>query len=106
MPSADLPLRHLVTGAGGFLGSHLVDALLAGGAEVMGIDSFITSSREHISHLVHQPRFRFLESFAHHFKIVRFQESSITSMPYMQPVWICQSVLPFPGYGQIFTKFI
>ena len=36
----ELPSRYLVTGCAGFIGSHLVDVLLEGGQEVVGIDSF------------------------------------------------------------------
>jgi len=54
--------RHLITGAGGFLGSHLTDALLAGGdAHVTGVDSFLTSSRDNITHLKGDSRFEFFE---------------------------------------------
>ena len=53
--------RHLITGAGGFLGSHLADALLAQGHHVTGVDSFITGSRDNIKHLVHNRQFEFIE---------------------------------------------
>ena len=39
-PQAERPLRCVVTGAAGFIGSHLVDRLLAGGQSVTGIDAF------------------------------------------------------------------
>jgi dTDP-glucose 4,6-dehydratase len=58
---ADRPLRHLITGAGGFLGSHLTDALLARGHHVTGIDSFITSDRDNIAHLADHSNFHFIE---------------------------------------------
>jgi UDP-glucuronate decarboxylase len=41
----------LVTGAAGFLGSHLCDALLASGHEVIGLDNFFTGSKDNIRHL-------------------------------------------------------
>lgn len=41
--------RILVTGAGGFIGSHLVDRLLSLGAVVVGVDNFITSSNENLT---------------------------------------------------------
>ncbi len=53
--------RHLITGAGGFLGSHLCDALISQGNSVTGIDSFITSDRKNIEHLHGNPHFQFLE---------------------------------------------
>ena len=55
------PFRHLVTGAGGFLGSHLCDSLISQGDSVIGIDSFVTSARENIAHLQGNPHFQFVE---------------------------------------------
>jgi dTDP-glucose 4,6-dehydratase len=51
----------LVTGAAGFLGSHLCDALLAGGDSVIGIDNLSTGRLANLSHLERESRFRFLE---------------------------------------------
>jgi dTDP-glucose 4,6-dehydratase len=51
----------VVTGAAGFLGSHLVDLLLARGHKVIGIDNFITGSVNNISHLGGHPDFKFIE---------------------------------------------
>ncbi len=61
MAAASGGLRHLITGAGGFLGSHLTDSLLAKGNHVTGIDSFITGDRENIAHLKNNPNFSFFE---------------------------------------------
>jgi len=51
----------VVTGAAGFLGSHLADLLLARGHKVIGIDNFITGSVNNISHLGGSPNFKFIE---------------------------------------------
>lgn len=54
-------MRLVVTGAAGFLGSHLTDRLLAEGHSVVGIDSLITGTRRNLAHLRDEPRFSFLE---------------------------------------------
>jgi dTDP-glucose 4,6-dehydratase len=53
-------MRVLITGAAGFLGSHLTDRFLAEGHEVIGMDNLITGARENIAHLESNPRFRFV----------------------------------------------
>jgi dTDP-glucose 4,6-dehydratase len=51
----------LVTGAAGFLGSHLCDALLAEGNDVIGVDNFATGNAANLAHLKNEPKFRFEE---------------------------------------------
>ena len=54
-------MRILITGAAGFLGSHLCDRFLAAGHEVIGMDNLITGSPGNIAHLIGNPAFRFVE---------------------------------------------
>ena len=55
-----LDKRVLVTGGAGFLGSHLIDQLLARGYEVLCVDNLFTGSKRNIAHLVDHPRFEFV----------------------------------------------
>jgi UDP-glucuronate decarboxylase len=51
----------LVTGGAGFIGSHLIDALLAQGATVVCLDSLLTGRAENLAHLKREARFDFVE---------------------------------------------
>lgn len=51
----------VVTGAAGFLGSHLTDLLLARGHRVIGIDNFVTGSKANLAHLRANKKFRFIK---------------------------------------------
>ncbi len=51
----------MVTGGAGFLGSHLVDLLLARGHRVIAIDNFVTGTVENIDHLSGNPNFKFIQ---------------------------------------------
>jgi nucleoside-diphosphate-sugar epimerase len=51
----------VLTGGGGFIGSHLVDRLLSIGATVLIIDNFITGNRDNLSHLAGHPRVELFE---------------------------------------------
>jgi UDP-glucuronate decarboxylase len=52
--------RILVTGGAGFLGSHLCDALLSRGADVLCVDNYFTGRRDNIAHLIDHPSFEAL----------------------------------------------
>jgi dTDP-glucose 4,6-dehydratase len=53
-------MRVLITGAAGFLGSHLCDRFLRDGHEVVGLDNFITGHPDNIAHLTGEARFTLL----------------------------------------------
>jgi dTDP-glucose 4,6-dehydratase len=53
-------MRILITGAAGFLGSHLCERLLQDGHEVVGMDNFITGSPENLAHLSGKTGFSFI----------------------------------------------
>jgi dTDP-glucose 4,6-dehydratase len=53
-------MRILITGAAGFLGSHLCERLLNDEHEVVGMDNFITGSPENLAHLANCPGFSFI----------------------------------------------
>lgn len=53
-------MRILITGAAGFLGSHLCDRLLSEGHDVVGMDNFITGRAENLAHLAGHERFHFI----------------------------------------------
>ena len=65
-------MRVLITGAAGFLGSHLADRLLADGYEVVGMDNFITGSPDNLAHLTGHPRWSF-----HRHDVTNFTYASI-----------------------------
>jgi UDP-glucuronate decarboxylase len=54
--------RALVAGGAGFIGSNLIDVLLAEGAEVVCLDSFQTGRRSNLAHLEREPRFDLVEA--------------------------------------------
>ncbi len=51
----------LVTGGGGFLGSHLCERLLAHGGRVLAVDDFITGRKKNVNHLLGNPAFQLVE---------------------------------------------
>ena len=51
----------LITGAAGFLGSHLCDRFVAHGFQVIGMDNYITGDQDNIEHLFKHPNFEFIE---------------------------------------------
>jgi dTDP-glucose 4,6-dehydratase len=55
-------MRVLVTGAAGFLGSHLSDRFLSEGYSVVGVDNFLTGHSQNLAHLGDDPRFEFIEA--------------------------------------------
>jgi UDP-glucose 4-epimerase len=54
-------MTYLVTGASGFIGSHVVDRLLHEGHDVIGVDNFSTGRREFLSGALNESRFRLVE---------------------------------------------
>lgn len=54
-------LKVLITGASGFIGSHLVDKFLERDFEVIGIDNFLTGNPKTINNIMDNPRFKFIE---------------------------------------------
>src|SRR5688572_16615122 len=55
-------MRILISGAAGFLGSHLSDLLLAQGHEIIGVDNFITGRPENVAHLRERSDFTLIEA--------------------------------------------
>jgi dTDP-glucose 4,6-dehydratase len=54
-------MRIVITGAAGFLGSHLCDRFIHEGHDVIGIDNFLTGSPVNIAHLADNPQFSFIK---------------------------------------------
>lgn len=54
--------HYLISGAAGFIGSHLCDRLVGDGHTVTGVDNFITGSADNIAQLRNNPRFELLEA--------------------------------------------
>ncbi|RMH79813.1 MAG: SDR family oxidoreductase [Acidobacteria bacterium] len=60
-------MRVLITGAAGFIGSHLCDRFIREGFYVIGMDNFLTGSPNNIAHLFGHPSFKFL-----HYNVVNY----------------------------------
>jgi UDP-glucuronate decarboxylase len=56
LPDA-LRKKILITGGAGFVGSHLVDHLMAAGHEIVVLDNFFTGRKSNVEHWLHHPNF-------------------------------------------------
>lgn len=54
-------MRYVISGAAGFIGSHLCDSLIASGHQIVALDNLITGHRENIEHLLAHPSFEFIQ---------------------------------------------
>jgi dTDP-glucose 4,6-dehydratase len=70
-------MRILVTGAAGFLGSHLCERLLNEGHQVVGMDNFITGSPDNIAHLAGRDGFHFIRHDVSNFIFVPGQVDAV-----------------------------
>ena len=57
-------MRYLLSGAAGFIGSHLCERLLGEGHALVGFDNFVTGAKANVAHLIGHPQFRFEEGDA------------------------------------------
>ncbi len=55
-------MRYVISGAAGFIGSHLCDRLVEAGHEVLALDNFITGHEGNVRHLLSHPQFRLVEA--------------------------------------------
>jgi dTDP-glucose 4,6-dehydratase len=54
-------MRYVISGAAGFIGSHICDRLLESGHQIVAIDNLITGHRENIGHLINRSSFEFIQ---------------------------------------------
>ena len=73
-------MRILITGAAGFLGSHLCDRMLAEGHDVIGMDNFITGSPDNIAHLAANENFTFYKHDVSNYIFVPGKVEAVTKM--------------------------
>lgn len=83
----------LITGAAGFVGSHLVDACLAVGATVTGVDNFITGRDANIAHLTNTASFTFREA-----DVTKEPESYLPNTPHFDYIFHFASPASPPRY--------
>jgi UDP-glucose 4-epimerase len=77
----------LVTGAAGFIGSHLVDRLLAQGATVVGIDHLKLGRRAHLANALANPRFQFFEADVNDLPACRKILGAVTAAGSLDVAW-------------------
>jgi dTDP-glucose 4,6-dehydratase len=70
-------MRILITGAAGFLGSHLCDKLLADGHQIIGLDNFVTGNPQNIAHLAGNEKFSFQRNDVSNYIFVRGKVDAI-----------------------------
>src|SRR5258708_71792 len=54
-------MRYVISGAAGFIGSHMCDRLTEGGHQIVAVDNLLTGHRENIEHLLGRAGFEFVE---------------------------------------------
>jgi len=88
-------MRILITGAAGFLGSHLCDHLLSEGHEVIGMDNFITGNQQNLAHLAGREKFSFIRHDVSNFIFVPGKLDAV--MHFASPA----SPNPYSPYGYV-----